>query len=310
MIRVGVVGVGNMGRHHARVYKELEREISDLKLVGVVDKDIKRAKTVGESLRVPYYTDYRELIDTGIDAVSIAVPTTLHRDLAVAFLNAGVDVLVEKPIAASAAEAEEMVKVAEERRRILMVGHIERFNPAISKLKELIGRGIIGKPLVFSAKRVGPYPPQIMDTDVVIDLAIHDIDVIYYLLNEPEIKEIIVRGGSIIHPRGLMDYAVILMKLGESVGVVEANWLTPYKVRKLTVVGEKGIAEADYREQSLRIYDKEFTIDVHIKKEEPLKAELRHFITCVKRRENPLIPGREALNLIKALETAMTARFL
>lgn len=305
MIRVGVVGVGNMGRHHARVYKELESEISDLKLVGIVDKDIKRAKIVGETLGVPYYTDHRELIDAGVDAVSIAVPTTLHRDLTVAFLDAGVDVLVEKPIAASADEAEEMVKKAEEGRRILMVGHIERFNPAISKLKELIERGIIGKPLVFSAKRVGPYPPQIMDTDVVRDLAIHDMDVIYYLLNEPEIEEIIVRGGSIIHPKGLMDYAVMLMRLRGSIGVVEANWLTPYKVRKLSVVGEKGIAEVDYREQSLKIYDKEFIIDVRISKEEPLKAELRHFINCVRKRERPLISGSQALELIKALERAL-----
>ena len=302
MVKVGVVGVGNMGKHHARVYKELEKEIKSLKLVGVVDKNPDRAKAVGESLGVPYFTDYRELLRAGVDAVSVAVPTTLHKDIAVPFLKAGVDVLVEKPIASTAEEAEEMVRAAEESGRILMVGHIERFNPAVSKLKQLLGRGIIGRPLVFSAKRVGPYPPQIMDTDVVRDLAIHDIDVIYYLLDEPKIRDVIVRGGSIIHPRGLMDYAVVLMKMGDAIGVVEANWLTPYKVRRLSVVGEKGIADVDYREQSLRIYDKEFTIDVRVRKEEPLKAELRHFIDCVTKREKPLISGEQALEVLRSLE--------
>lgn len=305
MIKVGVVGVGNMGKHHARIYKELEKEIDGLKLVGVVDKRVDRARAVGESLGVPYYTDYRDLIEAGVDAVSVAVPTTLHKEITVAFLRAGADVLVEKPMAASAGEAEEMVEAAEEGGRLLMVGHIERFNPAVVKLKELIERGMVGTPLVFSAKRVGPYPPQIMDTDVVRDLAIHDMDVIYYLLNQPEIGEVVIRGGSVIHPKGLMDYAVILMRLGRSIGVVEANWLTPYKVRRLTVVGEKGIAEVDYKEQSLRIYDKEFVIDVQIRREEPLKAELRHFIECVMRREKPLTPGAEALKLLRALESAM-----
>ncbi len=305
MVKVGVVGVGNMGRHHARVYKELEKEFKNLKLVGVVDKNLKRAKAVGESLGVPYFADYRELLRAGVDAVSVAVPTTLHKDIAVPFLRAGVDVLVEKPIASTAEEAEEMVRAAEESGRILMVGHIERFNPAVSKLKQLLGRGIVGRPLVFSAKRVGPYPPQIMDTDVVRDLAIHDIDVIYYLLGEPKIRDVTVRGGSIIHPRGLMDYAVVLMEAGDAIGVVEANWLTPYKVRRLSVVGEKGIADVDYREQSLRIYDKEFTIDVRVRKEEPLKAELRHFIDCVTKRERPLISGEQALEVLRSLEKAV-----
>lgn len=307
MVRVGVVGVGNMGRHHARVYKELEKEIEGIELVGVVDKNLERARAVGGSLGVRYFTDYKELLSIGVDAVSIAVPTTLHRDIAIPFLKAGVDVLVEKPIASTTEEAEEMVRTAKEYGRILMVGHIERFNPAVSRLRQLLARGIIGKPLVFSAKRVGPYPPQIMDTDVVRDLAIHDIDVIYYLLGEPEIGDVIVRGGSIIHPRGLMDYAVVLMEAGGAVGVVEANWLTPYKVRKLSVVGEKGIANVDYIEQSLKIYDKEFTIDVRIRKKEPLKAELRHFINCVMGKEEPLVPGEKALAVLRAIEKAIGA---
>lgn len=305
MIRVGVVGVGNMGKHHARVYKELEKEISELKLVGVVDRVPERARTIGEKLGVPYYTDYEDLIKHGVDAVSVAVPTSLHGEVAIRFLNSGVDVLVEKPIAATVDEAEKMVSIAEKLGRILMVGHIERFNPAVSKLKELLKRGIIGKPLVFSAKRVGPYPPQIMDTDVVRDLAIHDIDIIYYLADSQDIENLVIRGGSIIHPKGMMDYAVVLMEVGDTLGIVEANWLTPYKVRKLNVVGEKGIADLDYREQSLHIYDKEFSINVRIEKEEPLKAELRHFIECVASRKEPLISGKTALKLLKWVVEAL-----
>ncbi len=306
MVKVGVVGVGNIGRHHARIYKELEKEIEGLKLVGVVDKDPERAEAIGKKYGVNYFTDYHELIKTGLDAVSIAVPTSLHKKITIDFLKAGIHVLVEKPMALTAKEAEEMLYEARKADRVLMVGHIERFNPAVIKLKEILERGYVGKPLVFSAKRVGPYPPQIMDTDVVRDLAIHDIDVIYYLLNRPQIKNIIVRGGSITHPKGLMDYTVVLLETKDAIGVVEANWLTPYKVRELTVVGEKGIARLDYREQTLSIYDKEFNINVRIPKEEPLKNELRHFINCVLGREKPKVPGEDALTVLRYLEKGMS----
>jgi UDP-N-acetylglucosamine 3-dehydrogenase len=305
MIKVGVVGVGNMGRHHARVYYELSKEGHGVKLVGVVDKDLARARAVAEAYGTKAYTDHRNLVKEGIDAVSIAVPTKLHRNITLDFIRSNVHVLVEKPIATTYSEAVEMAEEAKKFGVILMVGHIERFNPAVQKLKELIDRGMLGRPLVLTARRVGPMPPQIKDVEVTLDLAIHDIDVIRYVTDR-EIRRVIVKGGSALHPMNYDDYAVVLMELGGGViGVVEANWLTPYKLRKLYVTGDKAIAELDYMQQTLLIHDKEFAIDVKIEKSEPLKNELKHFLECIIEGKKPLINGEEAANLMKIIEEAL-----
>jgi len=305
MIKVGVVGVGNMGRHHARVYYELSKEGHGVKLVGVVDKDPARARAVAEAYGTKAYTDHRNLVKEGIDAVSIAVPTKLHRNITLDFIRSNVHVLVEKPIATTYSEAVEMAEEAKKFGVILMVGHIERFNPAVQKLKELIDRGMLGRPLVLTARRVGPMPPQIKDVEVTLDLAIHDIDVIRYVTDR-EIRRVIVKGGSALHPMNYDDYAVVLMELGGGViGVVEANWLTPYKLRKLYVTGDKAIAELDYMQQTLLIHDKEFAIDVKIEKSEPLKNELKHFLECIIEGKKPLINGEEAANLMKIIEEAL-----
>jgi len=304
LIRVGVVGVGNMGRHHARVYYELMNEGLDIEFVGVVDRNIERAKTIANKYGVKAYNNHIDLIKNGVDAVSIAVPTTLHKDIALDFIRNGIHVLVEKPIAATSRDAEIMVEEAEKNKVILMVGHIERFNPAVQKLKELLSRGLLGKPIVLTARRVGPLPPQIRDAGVIIDLAVHDIDIIHYLTDKP-ITNMTIKSGSILHPRKYEDYAVILMELQDTIGIIEANWLTPYKLRKLYVTGEKAVAELDYMSQNLTIQDKEFTTKVHINKQEPLKNELKHFIQCIINRKKPLISGEEALYIIQRIESSL-----
>ncbi|WP_175060124.1 UDP-N-acetylglucosamine 3-dehydrogenase [Thermococcus sp. 2319x1] len=311
MLRVGVVGVGNMGFHHARIYSELARE-GKVELVGVADANFERAKAVAEKFRTRAFADYRELVND-VDAVSIAVPTSLHKQVALEFIENGVHVLVEKPIAESIESAQEIIKAAKNRGVVLMVGHVERFNPAVLKLKEVLDEGLIGKIVTLTAKRVGPLPPQIKDVGVIVDLAVHDIDVMSFLLGD-KVKSVYARAGSAKNPLELEDYAIIMLNFGDVTGVVETNWLTPHKVRKLTAVGTGGIAELDYITQKLLIYNEEWIKEAKVDFREPLRNELEHFVECIEKGVKPLVSGEEGLHAlkvaIKALESAKSARIV
>jgi len=311
MLRVGVVGVGNMGFHHARIYSELAKE-GKVKLVGVADANFERAKEVAEKFGTRVFSDYRELVNE-VDAVSIAVPTSLHKQVALEFIENGAHVLVEKPIAESIESAEEMIKAAKRNNVLLMVGHVERFNPGVLKLKEVLDEGLIGKVVTTTAKRVGPLPPQIKDVGVIVDLAVHDIDVMRFLLGE-NVKSVYARAGSAKNPFELEDYAVIMLNFGDATGVIETNWLTPHKVRKLTVVGTEGIAELDYITQKLLIYNHEWVREAKINIREPLRNELEHFVECVEKGKKPLVSGEDGLHAlkvaIKALESAKSSKIV
>ncbi|RLF88563.1 gfo/Idh/MocA family oxidoreductase, partial [Thermococci archaeon] len=197
MLRVGVVGVGNMGRHHARIYSELSKE-GKVEFVGVADANLERAKEVASQFKTKAFGDYEELVER-VDAVSIAVPTSLHRQVALEFIEHGANVLVEKPIAESIESAQEIIRAAKKNDVILMIGHVERFNPAVLKLKEILDENLIGKVVTLTAKRVGPLPPQIKDVGVIIDLAVHDIDVMSFLL-ERNVRKVYARAGSAKNP--------------------------------------------------------------------------------------------------------------
>jgi UDP-N-acetylglucosamine 3-dehydrogenase len=171
MLKVGVVGLGAMGQHHTRLYSQLNCE-----LVGVADANAERAKEIGEKYSTKYYADYHDLLSK-VEAVSIAVPTTSHHNVAMDFLREGVHCLVEKPIAFDLHEADDMIEAAERNQVNLAVGHIERFNPAVVKLKQIVDEGILGKLLIISTRRVGPFVPRIRDVGIVIDSATHDIGV-------------------------------------------------------------------------------------------------------------------------------------
>ena len=295
-----------MGYHHARVYSELERE-GEVTLVGVADIDKKRAEQVAKKFNTKPYTDYRQLLKEDIEAVSIAVPTTLHKEVATYFAKNKVHILVEKPIADTPQNAAEIIRTAKDNNVILMVGHIERFNPAVQKLKEVIERRELGDIVTISAKRVGPLPPRIKDVGVIIDLAVHDIDIIRYITNK-EIVEVYAKARNSIHPAGVEDAAIILLTLEDNIhAIIETNWLTPYKIRKLTVVGTEAVAELDYIQQTLTIHKQDKTREVPVTKEEPLKRELKHFIECIKTNKNPLVTGEDGLKALiiatKALES-------
>ena len=305
MLRVGVVGVGNMGRHHARIYSELSKE-GKVEFVGVADANLERAKEVASQFKTRAFANYKELVER-VDAVSIAVPTSLHRQVALEFIENGVSVLVEKPIAESIENAEEIIRVAKKNNVTLMVGHVERFNPCVLKLKEILDENLIGKVVTLTAKRVGPLPPQIKDVGVIIDLAVHDIDVMSFLL-ERNVRKVYARAGSAKNPLELEDYAIIMLDFENATGVVETNWLTPHKVRTLSVVGTEGIAELNYITQKLILYNHEWVKEAKVQFKEPLRNELEHFIECVKKKKKPLVNGEEGLHAlvvaIKALESA------
>ena len=289
-LRVGVVGLGTMGQHHARVYSQLKCE-----LVGVVDANIEKAKEIGERYSAQYYSDYTKLIPQ-VDAVSIAVPTTLHQQIATDFIKQGVHCLVEKPIASNLEEAQEMIQAAEESHIKLVVGHVERFNPVVLSLKQLIDEGIMGKLMIISIRRVGPFVSRIRDVGIIIDTATHDIDIARYLVGKEPI-EVFSKAGRFKHPKE--DHAVIVLDFGDVTASIEVNWFTPYKVRSLVATGSEAIAYLDYIKQELTVHNSQGMEIVKVEKAEPLKLELEHFLKCVENNEKPLVDGHEGLQVLK-----------
>jgi UDP-N-acetylglucosamine 3-dehydrogenase len=297
MIKVAVIGLGNMGQHHVRVYQELECQ-----LVAVADTDVQKAKRIGEQYGVPYCAEYKELIPY-VDAVTIAVPTTLHSSIALDFLSRGVHCLVEKPIASCLEDAEEMRRVAGRTKAKLAIGHIERFNPAVTRLKSIIDQGVLGELMIISIRRVGPFACQVRDVGIIVDTASHDIDIARYLVGREPIGTY-TRSGRLIH-RNQEDHAVIVLDFGSTTASIEVNWLTPHKVRSLVATGSKGIAYLDYIAQTLAVHNSRDAWSVPVQKTEPLKLELKHFLRCAKNGQEPLVDGYEGLRTLElCLEAA------
>jgi UDP-N-acetylglucosamine 3-dehydrogenase len=302
VIKVGVVGVGAMGSNHARVFFELSQQ-GLVELVGVVDINYERALQVAKKFNTKSFRDYRELVGK-VDAVSIAVPTKVHKVVALDFIEAGVHVLIEKPIADNSLDAIEIIKAAEKKNVIVAVGHIERFNPAVVKLKEVIDRGLLGEIITMSAKRVGPFAPRVSDVSVLIDLAVHDIDVMRYITSS-EVVKVYARGRKIRVDSLAEDYGLIVLTFNNGAdGLVETNRLTPYKVRELVIVGTKGIAYLNYIDQRLTLYNDEWVREAKIVKEEPLKLELLDFIEAVSRGRKPKVTVYDGFIALKIAEEA------
>lgn len=291
-IRAAVIGVGQMGGHHARTYASLP----GVELVAVADTDFKRATEIADKFGCVAFSSYNEMLQKiKPDAVSIAVPTSAHKEVAIAALKARAAVLVEKPIASDAKEAAEIIKAAKSARLPLMVGHVERFNSAVQELSRIIRAKRLGKITSIIARRVGLFPPRIKDMNVVVDLASHDIDVCSMLLNRKPSEVFATAGRALISKRE--DYADIFLKYDGTNAMVQVNWITPVKIRRLSVTGTKGHAELDYITQELKLYEsvyKRFTDPLtfeqlvkftspkikrtKIKRVEPLKEELAAFI--------------------------------
>lgn len=320
-LRAAVIGVGAMGGNHARVYGELE--LTDLAAVCDVDGARLRAATRGRLARG--YADYRALLEgEALDLVSVAVPTRLHREVALAAIDQGVAVLVEKPIAAGRREGEEIARAAREAGVPLMVGHVERFNPAVLELKRRLEAGELGRVFQVHARRVGPFPPRVRDVGVVLDLAPHDIDVMRFLLGS-EVERVHAEMQRQINTEQEDLLSGLLRFRNGVVGVLDVNWLTPTKIRQLAVLGERGMFTVDYLTQELRFYENDsasgawpglaaFTgvsegsmVRLKVEKQEPLRAELEAFARAVAEGAPPPVSAEDALTALEVAEALVEA---
>lgn len=318
-LRVAVIGVGSMGKNHARVYSELP----DVDLVGVSDASAETARSIGEKHGVPGYEDFRQLLtEQKPDAVSIAVPTALHEEVAMAVMEAGCHLLIEKPIAATVEEGRRIIQRANDLQRVLMVGHIVRFNPAMQELKKKLAAGELGRIFQVFCRRAGPFPARIRDVGVVVDLAPHDVDVMRFLLEENP-KRVYAETEQRIHTDH-EDLLFGMLRFPHGVtGALEINWLTPTKVRETLVLGERGLFRVDDLTQDLYFFENAHAtgelwaglrtlkgvsegsmIRYTLQRYEPLKAELQAFVSAVRgEREVPVSgeDGLAALHLALAL---------
>ncbi len=297
-MRAGVIGIGAMGQHHVRIYDEME----NVELVGISDVSESRVNELVGQYGVKGYTDHRQLLEQGLDVVSIVVPTTLHMPIGMDAIDAGANILMEKPIADTLENAERLTNAAKEAKVKLMVGHIERFNPAVMRLKEIIDSGTLGKIVSISTRRVGPYNPRIRDVGVILDIGVHDIDVISYLYGM-KVNEVYAIAGADIHSKE--DHAAIMLRFDhEFSGLLETNWLTPHKVRKLTAIGVKGVAYLDYIKQTVELHDGKWIRKAKVEEEEPLRKELEYFVDVVLNGGEPQPSGEDGIH---ALRVAMVA---
>lgn len=302
---VGVIGVGSMGYNHVRIYSELENAnlvaISDM-VRGTLDKVSKEFNTVG-------YVDYDNILQIDdIEVVNICVPTVFHHDVVMRAIEAGKNVLVEKPIASKLNEAEEMIKAAEDAGVTLATGHVERFNPAVRVAKKLIDEGAIGEVVTANSKRLGPFPPRIRDVGVAIDLAIHDIDIFNYLFNS-RANTVFANMSSKLKNCEFEDHAEIMTKYDSGVlSILETNWLTPYKKRQLNITGIDGIISVDYGNQTVTLFKENNQVeDIKVENKEPLKEELRSFVDCVQNNTPPEVSGKDGYEALKIVDAAMTS---
>lgn len=304
-LRVGVIGVGYWGQNHVRVLKQLD----NIEALSICDLNTETARLVAKKYQVKWYTDFEEMIKREkLDAVTICTPTSTHSNIAVKVIELGVHVFIEKPMTSTIEEAIMVVDKANEAGVKIMVGFIERFNPAVQISKKLIRQGKIGKLILSSAKRVSAYPIRIVDVGVIKDYGIHEIDVARYLY-EKEPSTIFTVAGRLIHR--LEDHANILMlyNSGES-AFIETNWLTPKKIRKLTLTGTNGIIDLDYITQEIIIQDSNDRYIFEHEWEEPLSNELKQFINSIINNFDPTPSGKDALMTHILAEVALQSAFL
>ena len=314
-VKVGVIGIGNMGWHHARVLSLLK----DADLVGVADPDGDRGALAVEQFGCRWFADYRTMLSE-VEAVCIAVPTLLHHSVGLACLEAGLHVLIEKPIAASQDEATALIRAANDADRLLQVGHIERFNPAFRELTKVVANEEV---VVLEGRRHSPHADRANDVSVVLDLMIHDIDLMLELAQAPVVRLAAAGGRSADGP---IDY--VNATLGFENGVVAsltASKMSHRKIRSLSAHCRSSLVETDFLNHTLHIHRRAhewysadhgellyrndgFIEEVSTTSIEPLYAELEHFLQCVRGRETPAVDGLQAsraLRLADLIEQAV-----
>ena len=302
-LRVGVVGVGHLGQHHARVYAELE----NCTLVGVADVDIERGREIAGRHDTKFYEDYTDLCQD-VDALSIAVPTEYHHAVGMECLRQGIHVLIEKPIARTVEEADQLIELAAQQQRVIQIGHTERFNAAVVELAR-----IVEKPAFIESNRLSPFPERSTDIDVVLDIMIHDIDIILSLVKSP-VKKLEAVGVPVITSK--IDIANTRLEFESGcIANVTASRVSLKQERKLRMFQPEKYISLDYQAQSLHVVEikhPELRHDfpnarptiiphqVNVTKQEPLKAELEAFVDCVYTGGDPVVSGNDGRNALKA----------
>ncbi|MFW5490583.1 MAG: Gfo/Idh/MocA family oxidoreductase [Desulfovibrio sp.] len=304
-MNVCVIGLGWMGRLHLRVYSEMR----DVNVVGVMDVDPEIRKQVQEQYGVAVFDNLEALLDTKPDAVSVCVPTVLHHETALAVIRRGIPLLVEKPLAASAAQSREIVETAAASNVPLMVGHIERFNPAVQRIRELIAED--EHVISIQIERVGPYPPRIQDVGVIRDLASHDIDLVHHLSGS---RYQSIHGVTSCNLGKHEDTVIISAKMENGVlAQINCNWITPYKSRRIHVATKTRYIEGNLITQQVKEYSKFERYDASynvrewpVMYREPVKEELNAYLAAVREGKPVPIQGADGLYVLETIESLET----
>lgn len=299
-LKIGVIGAGSWGQNHIRVLSKLEKAV----LVAVCDIDLSRVKKTAENYKIQAFTNFKELFkNKKIEAVSICTPTSTHFQIALEAFECNKHVFVEKPMVSNTNDAQKLLVKSKKTGLCLMVGFIERFNPGVQKVKNLIKNGECGEVVLAFAKRVSRWPKRIGDVGVVKDTAIHDLDILPYIF-EKEPRSVYARMGKLQHK--FEDYVQIMLKFSEvQTGFIEANWLTPHKTRTLTLTCENTHIFLDYLKQKIRIENDEGARVISPIWKEPLMLELQNFIVSVLSDREPFVTGTDGLKALTLAESAI-----
>ena len=315
MMRVGVVGVGSMGQNHARVYSEIA------KLVGVYDVMGEQARRIGARFSCTAFDDLDKMLRK-VEAISVCTPTSMHQEVALKAIAAGVHILVEKPFTGVSLSALEVQKEAEKAGVTIAAGFIERFNPIVGVARDAVRESSLGRLISLSTRRVSSYPARIRDVGVVMDLGIHDVDVMRYVTGS-DIASVYALGGRLSNP-DFEDYANLLICFENGVvGFLEVNWLTPMKVRKMSLTCSKSFVQVDYTDQSMEIssstiknvdaadmFHIPLELDIRkvaVRKEEPLKRELLDFLGAAEKGNRPNAGVEDAIANLRVCEAALVS---
>jgi predicted dehydrogenase len=312
-----------MGRNHARLYHDM----TDSHLVAIADSDGVAGEAVARRHGVRLYADYREMLDLEeIHAVSICVPTTLHQKVAKEAIERGLHVLIEKPIAATVEDGLAIIDQAHKQGVVCLVGHVERYNPAVIELKRRLEKGELGRVFEIVARRKGPFPRRVRDVGVVLDLAAHDLDVMWYLTGS-EVTRIYAETAQRVHESREDMLSGLLRFSDGTVGVLDINWLTPTKIRELSVIGERGMFQVNYLTQDLFFFENTEADEVWdtlsilrgvgegrmirhvVAKKEPLRSELEAFLATIRGAKVATVKAEDGLRaLCQALAIVQSGR--
>ena len=295
-INIALIGCGFLGQRHLKTLHALKAKAD---IVAICDLHLEQAKALGRQYHVPVVQDYREITNQ-IDAVSVCTPTITHAEIASYFLNKGVHAFVEKPITYSLQEADELIRLADRKNLKLQIGHVERFNSAFSAIEP-----IVQNPLFIECHRLNLFPNRSLDIGVVMDLMIHDIDIILGLVKSP-LKDIQAVGVNVLTDKEDIANARLTFANG-CVCNVTASRISPEVTRKIRLFTKNAYISLDYAKQEANIYSKDESgihkRNIPIEKEEPLKKELEHFLDCVREDQRPKVSGVEGREALKvALE--------